>query len=237
MFDQFYNYFSELTVPWAYDLFIRLFLAAIAGAIVGIEREYHGRPAGMRTHILVSLGAAMISLISIEMTLMTEPMTDNVRFQVDPGRIVQGVVTGIGFLGAGAIIKIGATARGLTTAASLWCIAIVGMGFGFGIYRIPALGTLLMLFTLMILGRVEKWVEKNIYKTVWARITGSPEQFDQLQKLFKSHNWPILDYTIEYESPEFMNIEIHTRFNKQQSISGMATVLREADYIDRFKIY
>jgi putative Mg2+ transporter-C (MgtC) family protein len=229
------NHFIHSFNTWGFDIFVRMLLAAAAGAIVGIEREYHGRPAGMRTHILVSLGSAMISLISLEMGQLVS-MGENIRIQVDPGRIVQGVVTGIGFLGAGAIIKIGLTARGLTTAASLWCIAIVGMGFGFGIYSIPILGTFLMLFTLMVLGRIEKQVEKDFYKTVAARVRGPVEQIDKLRSVFKSKRWTISDMKVEYENNEVMNVTIQVRLNKKHPISELVQFLKETDYIEQFKV-
>jgi putative Mg2+ transporter-C (MgtC) family protein len=235
--EHFWNYFSVDTLPWGYDLFIRLLLATLAGAVVGLEREYHGRPAGMRTHILVSLGSALISLISIEMGHMAEPFATSVRIQVDPGRIVQGVVTGIGFLGAGAIIKIGMTARGLTTAASLWCIAIVGMGFGFGIYKIPILGTLLMLFTLIILGRLEKRVEKTYYKTVTVKMSGSPERVEQLREIFRVHKWTVLDFSVEYETDQSISVEIQTRLNKRNNVFQLVKSLEEAKYIEKYKVH
>lgn len=231
--------FDQLVGPdasaWMIDIFLRMLLAAAAGAVVGIEREYHGRPAGMRTHILVSLGSAMISLISLEMN-QALPLSENIRIQVDPGRIVQGVVTGIGFLGAGAIIKIGLTARGLTTAASLWCIAIVGMGFGFGIYSIPTLGTLLMLFTLMVLGRIEKQVEKSFYKTVFAKVKGPVEQIDALRAVFKKNRWAISDMKVEYENDESMTVTIQTRLNKRHPISELVHFLKDTDYIEQFRV-
>jgi putative Mg2+ transporter-C (MgtC) family protein len=233
--DQINHLFTPSGAQWLFDILLRMFLATAAGAVVGIEREYHGRPAGMRTHILVSLGSAMISLISLEMGLMV-PMSENIRIQVDPGRIVQGVVTGIGFLGAGAIIKIGLTARGLTTAASLWCIAIVGMGFGFGIYSIPILGTFLMLFTLMILGRIEKEVEKDFYKTVSAKVKGPVEQIDNLRSVFKKYRWAISDMKVEYENDESMNVTVLLRLNRKHPISELIHFLKETDYIEQFRV-
>ena len=102
---------------------LRLFLAAVLGALIGLEREIHDHPAGMRTHLLVSLGSAGFTVLSI---------AGFGPAQVDPSRVAAQIVTGIGFLGAGAILKEGATVRGLTTAASLWVVAAVGMAAGLG---------------------------------------------------------------------------------------------------------
>jgi putative Mg2+ transporter-C (MgtC) family protein len=101
----------------------RLLLAAILGAAVGLEREIHGHPAGMRTHLLVSLGSAGFTVLSI---------AGFPAAGADPARVAAQIVTGIGFLGAGAILKQGATIHGLTTAASLWVVAAVGMAAGAG---------------------------------------------------------------------------------------------------------
>ena len=113
------------------DLFLRLLLAAVLGAAIGIEREAREQPAGMRTHMLVSVGSAAFTVLSIY------------AFQApgaDPARVAAQIVSGIGFLGAGAILKYGVNVRGLTTAASLWAVAAVGMGAGAGAWGV-ALGT------------------------------------------------------------------------------------------------
>jgi len=102
---------------------LRLLLAAILGAMVGLEREIHAHPAGMRTHLLVSLGSAGFTVLSI--AAFPAP-------GADPGRIAAQIVTGIGFLGAGAILKEGFSIHGLTTAASLWVVAAIGMAAGAG---------------------------------------------------------------------------------------------------------
>jgi putative Mg2+ transporter-C (MgtC) family protein len=113
----------DVDVAQALDIVARLLLAAVLGAIVGLEREVHDHPAGTRTHLLVSVGSAGFTVLSIY------------AFQApgaDPARIAAQIVTGVGFLGAGAILKEGATIRGLTTAASLWAVAAVGMAAGAG---------------------------------------------------------------------------------------------------------
>ena len=108
------------------ELVIRLVGAAILGAAIGLEREHHGHPAGTRTHLLVALGSAVFTVLSI----YGFPSADGAP--TDPSRVAAQIVTGIGFLGAGAIIKYGTSIRGLTTAASLWCAAAVGMAAGAG---------------------------------------------------------------------------------------------------------
>ena len=129
------------------DLFLRLLLAAVLGAAIGIEREAREQPAGMRTHMLVAVGSAAFTVLSIY------------GFQApgaDPARVAAQIVTGIGFLGAGAILKFGVNVRGLTTAASLWAVAAVGMGAGAGAWGVALGTTVIVIFSLGPLRFVEK---------------------------------------------------------------------------------
>ncbi len=124
-----------------------LLLASALGAIVGLERELHGRPAGLRTHILLSLGAAMFGTVSRG---LTDP-------NVDPTRIAAQVVTGIGFIGAGTIIHLGGTVRGLTTAASIWATAAIGLAVGLDrrFWVMASLATVLVFLTLALVHLLE----------------------------------------------------------------------------------
>lgn len=118
---------------------LRLLVAAILGALVGLEREIHDHPAGMRTHLLVSLGSGGFTVLSI--AAFPAP-------GADPGRIAAQIVSGIGFLGAGAILKEGVTIRGLTTAASLWAVAAVGMAAGAGAWIVAITITAIAIISL-----------------------------------------------------------------------------------------
>jgi putative Mg2+ transporter-C (MgtC) family protein len=122
-----------------FDLILRLCLAVVLGGIVGIEREQHEKPAGFRTHILVALGAAMFTLVSRYGFYGTG---------ADPGRIASNVVVGIGFLGAGTIWRHGTAVGGLTTAASLWTVAAIGMAVGTGLYLGATVSTALVVVIL-----------------------------------------------------------------------------------------
>ncbi|HEY7536585.1 MAG TPA: MgtC/SapB family protein [Gaiellaceae bacterium] len=124
-----------------WELLLRLSVAAALGAAVGIERELRDREAGVRTHLLVSLGAALFTIVSAY-------GFEDFGTSVDPTRIAAQIVTGIGFLGAGAIIREGISVRGLTTAGSLWVVAGVGMAAGAGYYWAAIVGTALIFFAL-----------------------------------------------------------------------------------------
>jgi putative Mg2+ transporter-C (MgtC) family protein len=125
------------------DVAVRLLVAAVLGAVIGIEREIHDHPAGMRTHLLVSLGAAIFTVLSIY-GFAAPPG----GAPPDPTRIAAQVVSGIGFLGAGAILKFGTSVKGLTTAASLWATAAIGMGAAAGAWVAAILGTAIILASL-----------------------------------------------------------------------------------------
>jgi putative Mg2+ transporter-C (MgtC) family protein len=130
------------------DILIRLGLGFIAGAIIGFERSSRHQVAGLRTHILIAVGATLLMLLSIWLPQQFSRMSD-------PGRIAAQVVSGMGFLGAGAIIRLGNNIKGLTTAASMWFVAAVGMAIGAGMYVAAAGAEALGLITLILLHRLE----------------------------------------------------------------------------------
>lgn len=138
-----------------FTIVLRLLIAFILGAFIGLEREKKGGHAGLRTHILVCLGSTLIMLTSLYIYDIYQD-----KAALDPARIAAGVVTGIGFLGAGTIIRNPSGVRGLTTAASVWISAAIGLAVGCG-FIIPAvLTTLLAFLTLSSLKKIEKLLEK-----------------------------------------------------------------------------
>lgn len=126
---------------------LRLLCAMLVGLIIGTEREYTNRPAGMRTHILVALGACVVSITG----QMLFHEYHAIGATPDPARLSAQVITGVGFLGAGTILKEGATVKGLTTAASLWTVACLGIAAGYGYYTVALAGMVFMLVTLTIM--------------------------------------------------------------------------------------
>jgi len=129
-------------------IIIRLGLAVLVGGIIGFEREAQGRAAGLRTHIMVCLGSALIALTSVYIAVTYGGINHN----CDPARVAAGIITGIGFLGAGTIIRAQAGVRGLTTAASLWGVAGVGLALGVGFYKAAIYAAAAMIITLAVLG-------------------------------------------------------------------------------------
>lgn len=134
-------------------ILLRIVLSAALGGLIGIERELHGCAAGLRTHILVCIGSTLFMMTSIMVAVSYSHVGG-----VDPSRIASGVVTGIGFLGAGAIIRYGASIRGLTTAASIWAIAAIGLAIGAGMYEAAGITTFVVL-VILFLSRMEERME------------------------------------------------------------------------------
>jgi len=134
------------------DIILRLVVSAALGAVIGFERERQGQPAGLRTHIILVIGSALAMMLSIKIAMDFQPNVPN----GDPGRLAAQVISGIGFLGAGAILRYGPTVKGLTTATSLWTMAIVGLAVGMGEFLGAVAATALLLAVLVLLNLFEK---------------------------------------------------------------------------------
>ena len=145
------------------EIVFRIIAALAAGGLIGLERSHRGRPAGFRTHALVCLASSLLMLVTVYESHWF-PRDSEARVMVDPTRMAQGIMTGIGFLGAGAIIKEGFTVRGLTTAASIWITAAIGILTGIGFYFAAVIGTLLVLGTLSAF----RWIEARMPTETYA---------------------------------------------------------------------
>lgn len=154
----------DLSFETELNLALRMTVGLVLGAIIGFERELHRQPAGFRTHSLVSLGAALFTIVSAYG--FSGPM-------VDPTRIAAQIVSGIGFIGAGTILQYRGHIRGLTTAASLWSVAAIGTAAGAGLFVLAIMGTVLILVILSLLDRVEGFARR--------RLDLPPDQFDVSQ--------------------------------------------------------
>ncbi|MBD3343810.1 MAG: MgtC/SapB family protein [Chitinivibrionales bacterium] len=172
------------------DAAIRIVFASLLGALIGLERDMHGRSAGLRTHILVAMGAAVFTIISVNIACSAGTSVS------DPARIAAQIVTGIGFLGAGVILKDGANIRGLTTAACLWIAAAVGMTAGSGYYLIAGTVALLALFGLVALKYFEKLYRSDSHRVL--SITSSLKiEHDAIIDIIKQKHIAVLNTDIE----------------------------------------
>ncbi|MFV2060023.1 MAG: MgtC/SapB family protein [Gammaproteobacteria bacterium] len=179
----------------------RLFYALLAGGLIGLERALHGREAGFRTHMLVCVSSSLLMLLmTYQWHLIPKEFLDTVR--ADPSRMAQGIMTGIGFLGAGVIVKEGLSVRGLTTAASIWMTAAIGIVIGLGFY-FPALIT--TIFTLASLS-VFRWLESLLPSQKYAKFTISflrhKEHLTEKDLLTLIHGYKIKSYSSSYKLVE-----------------------------------
>lgn len=171
----------------------RLAAALLAGSIIGFERSYRKQNAGLRTHILICLGAALLMLLSIWLP----EQYSNTR-SGDPGRIAAQVVSGIGFLGAGSMIRLGNTIKGLTTATSLWFVAACGLAIGAGMYIPAGFALILALFALVILDPVEHAIfPSERLKHIVIAYTGNTDFPEKARKVIEAFGLPVQSIDIE----------------------------------------
>lgn len=140
------------------EMAIRLASAAICGAVIGFEREQQQKPAGLRTHMLVSIGSAAFTMSALSIDSIGIPQQASQNMAVDPSRVIQGIAGGIGFLGAGAIIRSGGAVFGLTTAATIWVVGAVGIGCGLGNYTLAVMTCVLAVLIASSLGMITGWL-------------------------------------------------------------------------------
>jgi putative Mg2+ transporter-C (MgtC) family protein len=191
--------------PVVTEIAARLLSALVVGALIGLERTYRGRPAGFRTHALVCLSTSLLMLLTaFEDQWVSE--SGEARVTIDPTRMAQGIMTGIGFLGAGAIMKEGLSVRGLTTAASIWITAAIGIMIGVGFYVPAAMAAVLTLGTLSLFGWLERRLPAQFYAHFTVRFSTSaavPE--DEMRRIVTSHGFSIanLNYRLDSDGGYF----------------------------------
>ena len=188
---------NEFSFNYELTLFFRLLFAAILGGIIGFEREYHGRAAGLRTHSLVCVGACLMMVISESFAVKYGAELSSGILRVDPSRVAAQIVTGIGFLGAGAIIKEGVSVRGLTTAAGLWVAAGLGMAVGSGLYFAAAATALLSLVVLLLLKKVDSRIRKKTFRFLVVRCSSESGNYEKLVQFFIANAIEIVDFSLE----------------------------------------
>jgi len=162
---------------WTAEAIARLCFASIAGGLIGLERELRGREAGFRTNLLVCLGSSLVMIVSLRIP-MSDHWTEHgagLNIVSDPARIAYGVMTGIGFLGAGAIIRDRGTVRGVTTAASLWCVTAIGLGLGSGVYTLCLAATTMVVLVLWLLEYVQEKLPRAHYRLITVRRRWEPK--------------------------------------------------------------
>ncbi len=181
------------------DITLKLLLAALAGGLVGLEREKHGRPAGLRTNLLVAVGSCVMMIISEAFYLKYGVFDAESTLRLDPSRVAAQIVTGIGFLGAGVILKEGASVRGLTTAAGLWTVAGLGMAFGMGFFSLGAVATALVLIILTFMKKLDPVVKKDRFLTLSVTALHRDNLLEEMLSLFSARDLEVSDISSQLD--------------------------------------
>ncbi|OGP69566.1 MAG: hypothetical protein A2Z73_02165 [Deltaproteobacteria bacterium RBG_13_60_28] len=175
------------------EIIFRLVLASLLGGCVGLEREVHGRPAGVRTYLLLSLGSALIMIISEYLFHKYRGGVPGISLQVDPGRIAAQAITGIGFLGAGVIIRNKDTIRGLTTAACVWVVCAVGLTIGSGFYLYGCVVTGITMVSLLGIKKMEKRLKRDWYQEMAVASQDVPGQMERIQDIIDRYGFQVIN--------------------------------------------
>ena len=208
------------------DPFTGILIAAALGSLIGLEREIHGQPAGLRTHMILAVGASLAAILSISYS----QFLSNPQLPSDPGRIVAQVVSGVGFLGAGAIMKMGVTVKGLTTASSLWTTAIVGIACGSKYYDIAGFTTVLVLMILTVMNYLEG-ILLTSYKahTLKTTLTDRPGIINDLRENLGEYKIKVVSLNASMPDRETLKLEMVIR---KPSEIGMDKVINIVSSMD-----
>lgn len=223
-------YFDAITL-W------KLLLAALLGAMIGLEREIHGRPAGFRTHLLVSLGSCLYVITSIHFYEVYGNHSGSSPIGVDPGRVAAQVVAGIGFLGAGAIIREKSSVRGLTTAACLWLAAAIGLSCGVGMFGISLLVTVVSLASLLLLKKLEGMLTRDtyVYLRVWSE--NLPDQMHKIEAHLRNCKIEVINSSMErnVETAQ-LHVSYHVKYNSNRISCNPVDAIAEIDGVKRVSL-
>ena len=216
---------------------MHLGLAVLAGGLIGLERTYHGRPAGFRTHTLVCTASSLLMLLTLyQWELLKAMPLETIR--VDPTRMAQGIMTGIGFLGAGVIMKEGLTVRGLTTAASIWITAAIGVLIGIGFYFPAVVATLVTLGTLALFRWIEMIMPSHYYARLNVRFKRQETPAEaELRELIARQNFSVanLSYRLQQEG-KYFEYQMTVRSQNTDNYRMLAETLTAMDRVLEFEI-
>ncbi len=221
-----------MNMMWTF--IIRLLLATIFGALIGLEREYHAKEAGVRTHLLVALGSCLFMILSI---YGFDAFLDHDNVSFDPSRIASQVVTGIGFIGAGTIILHEQAVRGLTTAAGVWVTAAIGLACGNGMYILAGVTTVTVLSSL---GLINLYLPSLSQRE--RQITFLAEDYNVLTDILENlrkEKIVVLNYEMRKDAEENngkMLIVLKIRMKRYDTVEGMTSILKNFEKVELVQI-
>ena len=211
------------------EIFLRLAAALVAGGIIGYERERDSQPAGLRTHMILALGAALVMILSVNI---------GIKFGSDPARLAAQVISGIGFLGAGAILRFGFNVKGLTTASTLWTTAMVGMAIGYGYYLVSLFAVVITIIVLTLVERFEKkFVRVNVIRTVVVDVHEREGILREVRKTISKMADALFAFSVQKSvKNKHMRLEIVARFNRNEKLEDMLEVISSIEGVKGIKI-
>jgi putative Mg2+ transporter-C (MgtC) family protein len=216
------------------QIILRILVSAFLGAVIGFERERQDQPAGLRTHMILVIGATLAMVLSVNLGyLFVHPGAD-----ADPARLAAQVVSGIGFLGAGAILRYGFNVKGLTTATSLWTMAIVGMAVGAGYYLIGVVTTALMLVVLALLNVIEnRFVRTSVSRFLVIEATYHKGVVKSVRRIVKSFSESLASFTIQkHYKNKRIRIQVVARISRDQKLEELIEALSDVEGVRNLKV-
>ena len=216
------------------QIILRVLVGAILGAVIGLERERDNQPAGLRTHMILVIGATLAMVLSVNLGyLFARPGTP-----ADPARLAAQVISGIGFLGAGAIMRYGFNVKGLTTATSLWTMAIVGMAVGAGYYLIGVFTTALMLVVLTLLNIIEKrFVRKPISRFISIQADYKKGVVKSVRQIAQDFSEDLVSFNIQkHVKNKRLRIQVVVKVSRDQKLEELVEALSDVDGVRSLKV-
>jgi len=212
------------------QILLRMGLSLVLGGIIGFERERDSQPAGLRTHMILVVGACLTMILSINIAVLTG--------SEEPARLAAQVVSGIGFLGAGAILRYGYNVKGLTTATTLWTMAIVGMSVGMGYYLVATITTVVIMAVLSVLEVLEKkFVRINVIRNIVVDVHDRKGVIREVRKTIGQIADQLLDFSVQKSiKNKHLRIEIAARFNRSEKVENMVEQISAIDGVRALKI-
>lgn len=211
------------------EMILRLVVSVLLGAVVGYERERDNQPAGLRTHMILVLGACLAMILSINI---------GAEHGTDPARLAAQVIAGIGFLGAGAILRYGFNVKGLTTAATLWTMAIVGMAVGYGYYLISVVTTALMLIILSVVNIIEhRFIRTNVVRTITIESHGGTGQIRTIRKAINQLAERIINFSVQRNiKGDRIRIQVVAELDRNEKLEHLVETLSNLEGVRAVKI-
>lgn len=211
------------------EMILRLVVSVLLGAAVGYERERDNQPAGLRTHMILVLGACLAMILSINI---------GSEHGTDPARLAAQVIAGIGFLGAGAILRYGFNVKGLTTAATLWTMAIVGMAVGYGYYLISVVTTALMLIILSVVNIIEhRFIRTNVVRTITIESHGGTGQIRTIRKAINQLAERIINFSVQRNiKGDRIRIQVVAELDRNEKLEHLVETLSNLEGVRAVKI-